>query len=56
MMKSFIKCVVGSLGYEIRRKKAAIRQSERRFQGYDLEQEAYESIAVVRSYTIVPYA
>lgn len=51
-MKRFLKLLVGSLGYEIRRK-PLISRGEHRFRGYDLEQEAYENILVVRSHTMV---
>lgn len=56
MVRGFIRLLVGSLGYEIRRKESVIPQSEQPFQGYDLEQEARENIELVRSYTMVPYA
>lgn len=55
MLKRFVKLLVGSLGYEFRRKETVVSESEHRFLGYDLEQEAYENILVVRSYTMVPY-
>ena len=56
MVKRFVKVLAGSLGYDIRRKKAVVSESEHRFLGYDLGQEAYENILVVRSHTMVPYA
>lgn len=56
MMQRFIKLLAGGLGYEVRSKKRLVPQSEKHFLGYDLEQEAYDNILTVRSYTMVPYA
>lgn len=56
MARRFVKSLAGRLGYEIRRKEASIPHGPHRLRGYDLEKEAYDSMLVVRSYTMLPYA
>lgn len=58
IVKSSIRYVASHLGYEIRRKVPSTRRNfamPEGLQGYDLEQEAYDNIAVVRLHTMLPY-